>query len=72
MNIITATSWNGTSFTWNVEHSRWDLTDNVNIGQQHVADGDDLAIAKEQALLDAAPTICDTAEVVKYEDLLDQ
>lgn len=70
MNIITATSWNGTSFTFNVEKNRWDMTDNVTIGEAHRADEGDLRVAREQAENDGALFLADSAMLVDFDELL--
>lgn len=70
MQIISATSWNGTPFVFNVWKGRWDLTDDVNLGEQHVADEGDLRVAREKAEEDGALHLADSAVLVDVDDMM--
>lgn len=69
MQIITATSWNGTAFTYNVDRDRWEMTDEITIGEQHVADEGDLTVARMRAEEEDAPALADSAMLVDIDDM---
>lgn len=68
MHIVSATSWNGSNFYWNVDRNRWDAADNIIPSQAHEATEADLRIARQHAEDEGALHIADSAILVDYDE----
>jgi hypothetical protein len=71
MHIVSAVSWNGSTFYWNVDRNRWDPADNIIPSQAHEATQADLRIARQHAEDEGQLAIADGAMLVDYDEHAD-